>query len=228
MDINSYIDHAVLKPEMTQKEVKEAIQDGIDFEVNTVCVRPCDIELAVLLCKGTKTRVSCVLDFPYGYGGKEGKAALAEIYAKQGVEEIDMVMNYGLAKSGEWNRVKDEISAVVKAAHKNNAIVKVIFETSILNIDQIKRATQVAIAAKADFIKTSTGFNGEGATIENVKAMLEAANGRIKVKASGGIRDINDAKMFIDMGVSRLGVGYSSVKAICTGEKNRNNDTGEY
>lgn len=228
MNVNSYLDHAVLKPEMTQKEVKEAIQDGIDFEVNTVCVRPCDIELAVSMCKGTKTRVSCVLDFPYGYGGKEGKAALAEIYSKQGAEEIDMVMNYGLAKSGEWDRVEDEISAVVKAAHKNNSIVKVIFETSMLNIDQIKRATEVAIAANADFVKTSTGFNGEGATHEGVKAMIETANGRIKVKASGGIRDINDAKMFIDMGVNRLGVGYSSVKAICTGGKNKDNNSCEY
>ncbi|NLE25887.1 MAG: deoxyribose-phosphate aldolase [Clostridiaceae bacterium] len=228
MDNNRYIDHAVLKSEMTQDEVKKAILDGINYEVYTVCVRPCDIELAVSMCKGTKTCVSCVLDFPYGNGGKEGKAALAEIYAKQGVTEIDMVMNYSLAISGEWDRVKDEISAVVEVAHKHNVIVKVIFETSMLNIEQIKKATEVSIAANADFVKTSTGFNGEGATIEGVRTMLETADGRIKVKASGGIRNKTQARTFIEMGVSRLGVGYSAVKAICTGEENIDNDTGTY
>ncbi|NLP00541.1 MAG: deoxyribose-phosphate aldolase [Clostridiaceae bacterium] len=228
MEINRYIDHAVLKPEMTQEEVREAIKEGIDLEVNTVCVRACDIDLAVSMCKGTKTRAGCVLDFPYGHGGKEAKAALAEIYAKQGVDEIDMVMNYSLARSGEWDRVEDEISAVVKAAHKYNVIVKVIFETSMLNIEQIKKATEVSIAANADFVKTSTGFNGEGATVEGVKAMLEASAGRIKVKASGGIRDKTQAEMFINMGVSRLGIGYSSVRAICAGQKIEGSDTSVY
>ncbi len=228
MEINRYLDHAVLKPEMTLEEVREAIQTGIDYEVNTVCVRPCDIELAVSMCKGTKTRVCCVLDFPHGHGGKEAKTALAEIYARQGAEEIDMVMNYGLARSGEWDRVEEEIAAVVEAAHKNNAIVKVIFETSMLNIDQVKKATDVAVSAKADFVKTSTGFNGEGATVEAVKAMLEVADGRIKVKPSGGIRDYSKAKMFVDMGVHRLGVGFNSTKPICTGEKDSKNDSDAY
>ncbi|HHU90486.1 MAG TPA: deoxyribose-phosphate aldolase [Clostridiaceae bacterium] len=228
MDINRYLDFAVLKPEMTQKEVREAILEGIDLEVNTICVRPCDNDMVVSMCKGTKTRAGSVLDFPYGHGGKEAKAALAEIYSKQGVEEIDMVMNYSLARSGEWDRLEDEISAVVKASHKYNVIVKVIFETSMLNIEQIKKATEVCISANADFVKTSTGFHGQGATIEAVKAMLEAAAGRIKVKASGGIRDKAQAKMFIDMGVSRLGVGYSSAKAILTGEKINDNDASVY
>lgn len=228
MDINRYIDYAVLKPEMTLEEVRKAILEGIDLEVNTICVRPCDIELAVSMCKDTKTRVCCVLDFPHGHGGKEAKAALADIYSKKGVEEIDMVMNYGFARSGEWDRVEEEISAVVEAAHKNDAIVKVIFETSVLSIEQIKKATEVAIAAKADFVKTSTGFNGEGATVEAVKAMLETAKGRIKVKASGGIRDYEKAKMFVDMGAERLGVGYTSSRAICEEIKNNNNDNDAY
>ena len=228
MDINRYIDYAVLTPGMTQEEVKNAIMEGINYKVDTVCVRPCDIELAVSMCKDTDTRVSCVLDFPHGNGGKEAKAILAEIYAKQGAEEIDMVMNYSLAKSGDWDRVEDEISSVVKVAHKNNVIVKVIFETSMLNIDQIKKATEIAIDVNADFVKTSTGFNGEGATIEGVKAMVDTADDRIKVKASGGIRNLTQAKMFVDMGVSRLGVGYSSVKAICNGEKDNRSDNSAY
>lgn len=228
MYINRYLDHAILKPEMTQDEVREAIQMGIDYEVNTVCVWPCDIELAVSMCKGTKTRVGCVLDFPHGRGGKETKAALAEIYAQKGVEEIDMVMNYGLARSGEWDRVEEEIFAVVEVAHKYDVIVKVIFETSMLTVDQIKKATEVAISAKADFVKTSTGFNGEGATVEAVRAMLETADGRIKVKPSGGIRDYAKAKMFVDMGAHRLGLGFTSTKAVCTGEQAAEKDSDEY
>ena len=177
-------------------------------------------------CARYKTRAGSVLDFPYDMV-KGAKAALAEIYSKQGVEEIDMVMNYSLARSGEWDRLKTKFLPLC-ASHKYNVIVKVIFETSMLNIEQIKKATEVCISANADFVKTSTGFHGQGATIEAVKAMLEAAAGRIKVKASGGIRDKAQAKMFIDMGVSRLGVGYSSAKAILTGEKINDNDASVY
>jgi deoxyribose-phosphate aldolase len=214
MKLNRYMDHAVLKPEMTQEEAKAAILDGIKHEVATVCVRPCDIELAKSLCEGTKTTVSCVLDFPHGTGGAKAKAALAALYAQTGVTDIDMVMNYGLARSGEWERVEEEIRGVVEAAHKHNVIVKVIFETSVLTIDEIKRATEASITAGADFVKTSTGFLGEGATVDGVKAMIETSKGRIKVKASGGIRNLEAAQKFVDMGVERLGVGYSSTSEI--------------
>ena len=129
-----------------------------------------------------------------------------------------MVMNYSAARSGDWDTVKREIQAVVSLAHPRGALVKVIFETSQLNDEQIRRGTEVCIAAGADFVKTSTGFNGAGATVEAVKAMLETANGRIKVKPSGGIRNYETAKMYVDMGASRLGCGYTSCKPICEGE----------
>ena len=94
MEINRYLDHAVLKPELTQQEVTKAIQVGIDYQVKTVCVKPCDIELAVKMCKGSKTKVCCVLDFPYGYGEKEAKAQMAKRYVDLGAQEVDMVMNF--------------------------------------------------------------------------------------------------------------------------------------
>lgn len=218
MKIARYFDAAILKPDMTREQVIAAIEESISIDSYTVCVRGCDIDLALELCKGTNTQVSCVLDFPYGYSGIEVKRAAAREYAAKGVLDIDMVMNYGAAKSGDWDTVEDEIRAVVEEAHTKGVNVKVIFETSQLDDAQIRKATEVSIAAGADFVKTSTGFNGTGATVEAVKAMLETANGRCKVKPSGGIRDYATAKMYADMGVARLGVGYASCKAICEGE----------
>ena len=217
MNIARYFDSAILKPDMTPEQVEAAIRESISFDSYSVCVRGCDIDLAVRLTQGTNTVVSCVLDFPYGYSGIETKRAAARDYASRGVKDIDMVMNYGAARGGAWDVVEAEVRAVVEEAHRQGVIVKVIFETSQLNLDQIRRATEVCIAAGADFVKTSTGFNGGGATVEAVQAMLETAKGRIKVKPSGGIRNYETAKMYVDMGVDRLGIGYGSCKAIAEG-----------
>ena len=213
--LNRYLDHAVLVPQMTRQEATEWIQSGIDYKVRTVCVRPCDIDLAVAMCKGTETEVSCVLGFPHGNVCTESKAAEAELYCKKGVAEIDMVANYGWIRSGLWDEVRADIKAVVDIAHKSSVGVKVIFETSQLTLDEVARTTEICIEAGADFVKTSTGFNGEGAKEEVVDCMLKTAAGRIKVKPSGGIRDAQRAQMFVDKGVDRLGVNGSSSPAIC-------------
>lgn len=218
MKIARYFDAAILKPDMTPEQVADAIKEAISFDSYTVCVRGCDIDLAVKMTEGTNTKVSCVLDFPYGYGGLEAKRADARAYAAKGVVDIDMVMNYGAARGGAWDVVEAEIKVVVEEAHAKGVNVKVIFETSQLTVEQIKKATEVSIAAGADFVKTSTGFNGSGASVEAVQAMLETAKGRCKVKPSGGIRNYETAKMYVDMGVDRLGIGFSSCKAICDGE----------
>ena len=218
MKIARYLDAAILKPEMTPEQAEAAIRECIAYGAYTVCVRGCDIPLAKRLCDGTETKVSCVLDFPYGYGGAAAKRETARLYSALGVAEIDMVMNYGAARGGCWDVVGEEIRGVVEEAHAKGVGVKVIFETSQLDDTQIRRATEVCIAAGADFVKTSTGFNGGGATVEAVRAMLETAQGRIKVKPSGGIRNYETAKMYVDMGVDRLGVGYTSCKPICDGE----------
>ena len=221
MKISRYFDAAVLKPNMSEQEVKDAIQLSIDCDSYSVCVRPCDIDLAVEMCKGTNTVVSCVLDFPHGDSTAEGKAVLAEAYAAKGVAEIDMVMNYGYARSGKWDEVKKGIEGVVKAAKKQKAGVKVIFETCELTTEEIRKATEICIEAGADFVKTSTGFAASGASVEAVQAMLETAKGRIKVKASGGIRSYETAKLYVDMGVERLGIGFAAAKAISEGEESK-------
>ncbi len=217
-DIHRYLDHAVLKPEMTRQEAIDAIQLGIDYKVRTACVRPCDIELAAKMCKGTETEVSCVLAFPHGCTSSLVKADEARRYIAAGTNEIDMVANFGFVRSGMWDEVTADIKAVTDVAKPAGVLVKVIFETSYLTIDEIKRTVECAIEAGADFVKTSTGFGGEGATVEGVKAMLETAAGRIKVKPSGGIRDRAKAEMFVEMGAMRIGNGFTSTKAICEGE----------
>jgi deoxyribose-phosphate aldolase len=216
-NINRYLDHAVLKPELTREETIEAIQLGIDYKVRTVCVRPCDIELAVRMCAGSETEVSCVLSFPHGCGMSEAKADEAKRYIAAGTNEIDMVSNYGFVRSGMWDEVTADIKAVTEVAKPKDVLVKVIFETSFLTLDQVKKTTECAIAGGADFVKTSTGFADGGATEEAVQMMLDTAAGRVKVKPSGGIRDRARAVMFVEMGAMRIGNGYTSTKAICDG-----------
>lgn len=219
LSINRYIDHAVLKPEMTQAEASQEIKVGVRYKVRTVCVRPADIKMAKDICRGSETEVSCVLSFPHGTALSESKAEEAKRYVGLRVSEIDMVVNYGLILSGEWNRVKRDIAAVVGVTKPAGVVLKVILETSALKAEHITRATETAIEVGADFVKTSTGFGSGGATDEAVKAMLLAANGRIGVKASGGLRDFQRAKYLVDMGCMRLGVGSASTPAICDGSK---------
>jgi deoxyribose-phosphate aldolase len=217
-NIARYIDHAVLKPELSQEEARKAIQDGIDYSVRTVCVRPCDIDLAVNLCKGTQTEVSCVLAFPHGCTTSEVKAFEAAQYIQKGVAEIDMVVNYGYIRSKLWDLVSEDIRAVSNETKKAGVLLKVIFETCTLTVEEIKKTTELCIEAGADYVKTSTGFHSSGASIEAVEAMLQAADGRIKVKASGGIRDIETACKYVEMGCERLGVGYSTTPVLVNGE----------
>ena len=203
--IARYLDAAILKPDMTPEQVDKAIDECIALKTMTVCVRGCDIDRALKKCAGTETKVSCVLDFPYGYSGAVAKRAIARDYAARGVYEIDMVMNYGAARGGDWATVETEIRGVVEEAHAKNVGVKVIFETSQLDAEQIRRATEVSIAAGADFVKTSTGFSTGGAKVEDVKLMRETVGPELGVKASGGIHSYDDAVAMLKAGASRLG-----------------------
>ena len=218
MNIGRYIDHAVLKPGMTTEEIDEAIRSGIDLGVYSVCMHPRDVKRAVELCAGTDTHVGSVVDFPHGAGGADVKRAIAQFALSQGAEELDMVMNYSAARSGDWATVEKEIRAVVEEAKAKGAIVKVIFETSELDEKTIRRAVDASISAGADFVKTSTGFASHGATVDAVSIMLDQARGRIKVKPSGGIRDYAAAKKYVDMGAARLGIGSGGSAAVVSGQ----------
>lgn len=213
--INEYLDAAILKPEWSRAEAIEAIKACISLKTRTVCVRPCDIDLAKELCAGTPTGVCVVLGFPHGCQLSASKADEARRYIEAGVDEIDMVANYGWVNSGLWEDVMEDIRAVSAVTRKAGIPLKVIFETAQIDPANIARLTGICVEAGADFVKTSTGFNGEGAREEDVQAMLEASAGRIQVKPSGGIRDRARAEAFVAMGAHRLGVNWSACKAIC-------------
>ncbi|MGJ8638117.1 MAG: deoxyribose-phosphate aldolase [Opitutaceae bacterium] len=215
--LNKYLDAAILKAEFTHDEVVEAIKACVELKTFSVCVRPCDIELAQSFCKGTETAVCVVLGFPHGDQLTASKADEAKRYIELGVEEIDMVANYGWVKSGQWDLVKADIEAVAQQTKAAGVISKVIFETAQLEAEQIKQLVEICIEAGADFVKTSTGFNGDGAKVEDVQLMLDTAAGRIKVKPSGGIRDTASAQQFVDMGAHRLGLSWNSCEPVCKG-----------
>lgn len=201
------MDHAVLKPAMTDSDIREAAAMCVAKGVGDLCVRPTDTALAVSLLKGTGTTVAVVVGFPHGASRTEVKALEARLAIADGADELDMVMNIGKFLSGDVDFVRRDIAAVVAEAKPKGVVVKVIFETCLLTLEQVAQACELAIEAGADFVKTSTGFNGDGATPEAVAAMLKTCAGRAKVKPSGGIRDWARAVMFVEMGADRLGVG---------------------
>lgn len=213
--LNRYIDHAVLKPELTPKEAEDAIELGVRFKTRTVCVRPSDIEQAKALCRGSETDVCTVLAFPHGCGLPASKSQEAAQYAALGVREVDMVANIGLIRAEKWDAFREDIEAVITVLKAKNMLLKVILETALLSPPLIAHSTRVCADLGADFVKTSTGFNGGGATIETIKTMLEAADGKIRVKASGGIRTAEQARQYVKMGCDRLGVGFSTTPLLC-------------
>ncbi len=225
-ELAAYIDQSVLKPEFTQDEIRKYIQEGIDFGCRTVCVNPSSLEIAAEMCRGTDTQVCVVCDFPFGLSTTASKVMQAEEYCKTGqVFELDIVANYGWIRSGLWAQVEADMKAVCDVCHSYQTAVKVIFETDALTIEQVKKATQAAVSAGADFVKTSTGFftggKNEGATVEVISAMMEAAQDRCQIKGAGGIRTQEHFFQLIDMGIDRMGVGYRSTPVVlgCTPEE---------
>ena len=218
-ELAAYIDQSVLKPEFTQEDIAKYIQEGIDFGCATVCINPASLPIARKLCKGTKTGLCVVCDFPFGLSSTASKVMQAEEICKDGdIQDLDIVANYGWIRSGMWVEVEQDIRAVAEVCHKHGALLKVIFETDALTMDQIKLATKAAVAAGADFVKTSTGFfigeKGDGATPEVIRAMMEASEGHCMIKGSGGIRTRERFFELIDLGIDRMGVGYKSTPVV--------------
>lgn len=218
-ELGRYIDQSVLKPEFTLAEVKKYIQEGIDFNCKTVCINPAYLDIARKMCKGTNTGICVVCDFPFGASSTASKVKQAEIICQNGdVEDLDIVANYGFIRSGQWQEFEEDIQAVASVAHRYGTLLKVIFETDALTLEQVATATEYACRAGADFVKTSTGFytggESKGATPEVIQVMLNAAKGRCKVKGSGGIRTREHFLQLIDMGIDRMGIGYRSTPVV--------------
>lgn len=218
-ELAAYIDHSILKPEFTQAEIIGHIKDAVKWNCATVCINPSSLSLAAPLVKGSHTGICVVCDFPFGDSTTESKVLQARSYCQQyTIQELDIVANYGWIRSGLWDAVTADIAAVVEACHEYGTEVKVIFETDALTEAEVRKACECAIAAKADFVKTSTGFltghENHGAAPEIIKVMLDQCGDRIKVKGSGCIRTREHFLQLIDMGIDRMGVGYRSTPVV--------------
>ncbi|MGY5849340.1 deoxyribose-phosphate aldolase [Salegentibacter sp. F14] len=203
MELNQFIDHTLLKPTATPSEIKQLCAEAIEHKFYAVCVNGCNVETAKKALDGSDVKVASVIGFPLGATTTASKVFETEDCIQNGADEIDMVINIGMLKSGNLKYVEQEIAAVKKAT--GNHILKVIIETCYLTDEEKTLACRAALNAKADFVKTSTGFGHGGATPEDIEIMKDVVGDQVKIKASGGIKDTKTAKKYIKLGVSRLG-----------------------
>ncbi|HOA42628.1 MAG TPA: deoxyribose-phosphate aldolase [Bacillota bacterium] len=211
--LNRYIDHTLLKAEATEADIRKLCKEAIEYDFYAVCVNSCYVSLVSKELADSGVKVASVVGFPLGAAHTAAKVCETEIAVSEGADEIDMVLNIGALKEGRYNFVEDDIRAVVQAAAKGSAIVKVILETCLLTDDEVIKACQLAQNAGAAFVKTSTGFSTGGATAHHVKLMKDTVGDALQVKASGGIRDKSKALEMIEAGADRIGA--SASVAIC-------------
>jgi deoxyribose-phosphate aldolase len=204
MRLNNYIDHTLLKATATPTDIKNLCIEAKENNFYAVCVNGSSVELAVSMLKGTDIKVAAVVGFPLGATTQNIKVAEAKDCVKKGAGEIDMVINLGLLKAGHLKAVEDEIAAI-KEAIGDDVVLKVIIETCYLSKEEKIAACKAAMNAKANLVKTSTGFGAGGATPEDVRLMKETVGNKLEVKASGGIKDRETAMEYIELGASRLG-----------------------
>ena len=212
MNYNKMIDHTVLKADTPLETVKRICDEAMEYGFASVCINPCHVAYCADYLKDSDVNVCTVIGFRLGANTSAVKAFETKDAIANGADEIDMVMNIGALKDKNYDLVRDDVKAVVEAA--NGTLVKVILETCLLTEDEIKKACELCVEAKADYVKTSTGFSTRGATIEDVRIMKEAVHGKAKVKAAGGVRTPEDMVKIVAAGADRIGTsaGCSLVK----------------
>ena len=203
MELNKYIDHTLLKPEATKEQITKLCQEARQYDFASVCVNTCYVPLAKELLAGSDVKVCCVVGFPLGAMDTVSKAIEAKTAVENGAQEVDMVINIGALKDKDYDYVTKDIAAVVEASKP--AIVKVIIEACLLTDEEKVEACKCSMNAKAEFVKTSTGFSTHGATPKDVALMKKTVGNVCKVKAAGGVRSYNDAMKMIEAGADRLG-----------------------
>lgn len=203
MQLSRYIDHTLLKPEAQLAQIERLCAEAKEYGFFSVCVNTSYVRTCAELLKDSSVKVCCVVGFPLGAMDSASKAFETQTAIANGAQEVDMVIHIGALKDRRLNDVREDIKAVVKAAQGHT--VKVILETALLDQDDKILACRAALEAGAHFVKTSTGFSGGGATVEDVRLMKSVVGDQMEVKASGGIKDATQAKAMIDAGATRLG-----------------------
>ncbi|CAN5425442.1 hypothetical protein BH20ACI1_BH20ACI1_08290 [soil metagenome] len=204
-DWASLIDHTLLKPEASESDIKKLCSEAVQFGFASVCVNPSWVKKAAEFLRGSSVPVCTVIGFPLGATLSDVKAYEARRTIFNGAREVDMVINIGALKSGDDCTVEDDIRAVAQAAHENNVLLKVIIETALLTDEEKVRACLASKNAGADFVKTSTGFAKGGATADDVALMRRTVGRNLGVKASGGVKGIDDARKMFEAGATRIG-----------------------
>ncbi|MCX2837755.1 deoxyribose-phosphate aldolase [Salinimicrobium sp. MT39] len=214
MEINRYIDHTILKATATSEDIVELCKEAKEYNFFSVCVNSGFVPLAKKELEGTDVKVCTVVGFPLGAMSTAAKVFETQQALKDGAEEVDMVINIGELKSKNFKQVEEEIAEIKKTV--GDKVLKVIIETCYLTPQEIVLASEIAVKAKADFVKTSTGFGNDGARLENIELMKKAVEGKAKLKASGGIKNLDTTLSFIEAGVERIGTssGISIVKEL--------------
>ena len=203
MGLNKYIDHTILKATASSSDVQKLCEEAIEHEFYSVCVNGCYVADAKHLLQGTDVKIAAVVGFPLGAMTTAAKVFEAKEAVENGASEIDMVINVAKLKDGEFEYVENEILQIKEAIGDN--VLKVIIETCYLTDEEKVKACELSLVAKADFVKTSTGFGTGGATYEDVKLMKSVVGDNAKVKASGGVRDKETAQKYVELGAERLG-----------------------
>ena len=203
MEINKYIDHTLLKADATAEQIKKLCEEALKYDFCAVCVNPTWISYCKELLTGSDVKVCTVIGFPLGATLSSAKKAEAQAAVEAGADELDMVINIGYVKSGFYEKVVDDIKSVVAGSSGNT--VKVIIETCLLTDDEKRTATKAVMEAGADFVKTSTGFSTGGATVADVALMKEVTGDKIKIKAAGGVANLDDLYAMIENGADRIG-----------------------
>jgi deoxyribose-phosphate aldolase len=211
--VAALIDHTILKPEATRNDVVKICREAREYRFASVCVNPYWVPLVKAELSGSPVKVCTVVGFPLGATSTEAKVAETAAALRAGAQEIDMVINIGALRSGDTDAVRNDIQAVVRIAHEAGAIVKVILETALLDDTQKTVASKICKSAGADFVKTSTGFSTAGATVHDIALMRAAVGPNIGVKASGGIRTLQDVQAMTAAGATRIGAS-ASVKIV--------------
>lgn len=210
-DLGKYIDHTILKPEAKKSDVRKICEEALEYKFKAVCVNPLYVKFASEILKNSEVLVATVVGFPLGNNVTKVKELETQLAIEDGADEIDMVVNIPALKDKDYDLVKKDIEAVVKAS--KDKIVKVIIETCLLTKDEIARVSELIVEAGADFVKTSTGFSTGGAELEDIRLIKSIVKDKAKIKASGGIRTKEKALKMIEAGADRIGAS-SSIKIV--------------
>lgn len=204
-EIAAMIDHSLLKPTLTDQDIIDGCNLAKEYKVASVCVRPSDLPLCKQVLAGSSVLLTTVIGFPHGTTTTKTKVAESAEAIENGAVELDVVLNIGKLRSGDYEYVTNDLKAVIELAHANNVLVKVIFENCYLSKDEIIKACEICNEVGADYVKTSTGYGSGGATDEDLKIMRQYAAPNIKIKAAGGVRTLERAIEVRKLGVTRFG-----------------------